>query len=93
MISFLVTPDDGEPYKVTATSRDIHQWERTTKGATFAGLMESMSMVHMYSIAYFASKRRGLFEGSAKDFEAQCDITPEGGDAPDPTPPDQSPET
>lgn len=89
MISFLITPDEGEPFSVTATSRDISQWERVTKGGTFAALMESMSMVSMYSIAYFASRRQGLFEGSAKEFEAQCDITPEGGDAPDPTDPGQ----
>jgi hypothetical protein len=89
MISFKITPDGGEPFTVTATSRDIHTWEKVTKGVTFAGLMESMSMVHMYSIAYFASKRRGLFDGSAKDFESTCDLTPEGDEAPDPTNPDQ----
>lgn len=88
MITFKVEPDEGfgEAFSVTATSRDIARWEKVTKSATFQSLMESMSLVHLYRIAYFACKRQGLWDGTEADFEANCDVTPEGkADSPDPT--------
>ena len=90
MIKFRIKPDGLDEFLVTAESRDIHRWELVTKGVTFQGLMESMSMIHMYRIAYFACKRQGLFEGTEKDFTETVDITPTGDDAAvDPTNTDQ----
>lgn len=89
MIKFKVTPDGADEFIVTAESRDILTWERVTKGVTFQGLMENMSMIHMFRIAYFACKRQGLWDGNEKDFESSVDITPTSDEAPDPTNQDQ----
>jgi len=75
MITLKVIPDNGEPYQVTATSRDIVQWERTHKGAKFANL-ESVGMADLYALAFFAAKRHGLFSGTESEFTDSVDIEP-----------------
>lgn len=88
MIDFTVRPDGGEPYKVTATSRDIWQWERTNRGASFNALMVNMQMVDLYKVAYIASRRQGLFTGTEKEFNETVDIVADESDGePDPTQP------
>jgi len=89
MIEFTVRPDGGEPYKVTATSRDIHQWERTNRGASFNLLMADMHMVDLYKVAFIASRRQGLFTGTEKDFTEQVDIVADESEEMDPTQPAQ----
>ena len=87
MFDFTVTPDDGDPFEVTAGSRDTLVWERTTRGASLAQLSEGLKIADMYRIAHIASRRLGLFSGDLKSFEETCEI--ESRDTPevDPTQP------
>lgn len=89
MLNFRVMPDGGEPYEVTATTRDILKWERTTKGASFHGLQRDMHIADLYRCAYYAAQRLGLFAGSAVAFEDTCDIDilDDQEEEPDPTQP------
>lgn len=87
MITFTVRPDGGEPYELTAGSRDVLQWERTTKGKSAATLGD---MADMYKVAWLAAKRQGLYDGSLQDFETTVDLETEGDEdgsdeGPDPT--------
>lgn len=93
MINFRVVPDGGEPFDVTASSRDIFQWERTNKGASFQSLMADMRMTDLYKVAYIASRRQGKFTGTEQDFQQQCDLDTRDDDEgeSDPTPPAPSP--
>lgn len=86
MISFEVKPDHGDKYVLTAGSRDILMWERTTKGRTFSSLAEGVAMVDIYRIAFLAAKRQELWDGKEVDFEATHEIEVLPGEAPDPTP-------
>ncbi len=87
MFTFSVRPDDGEEFRVTATSRDIVVWEKTAQGRTFADLAKA-AMSDFYGSAYIAARRQGLFEGTRKDFDASVDLDVEEDDEPDPTQPD-----
>jgi hypothetical protein len=94
MYDFLVIPDDGDVWRVTAESRDILVWERTGRGNVFAELAESPSMTAMYHLAWLASRRLGHLNGSTtlKQFEESYTIKPEApddgevGESVDPTP-------
>lgn len=94
MIKFKVKPDDGEPYEVTATSRDVFTWERTNRtNKVFADLAERQSMVDMYHVAHVAAVRLGLFTGGLDQFQSTCDLEEMEGNASapaDPTPPARS---
>lgn len=87
MITLKVTPDTGEPYTVTATSRDVLMWEKTTQGnKSFFGLVKDPTMVDLYKVAHIASRRQGLFNGSLQEFENSCEVEGETEDEePDPT--------
>lgn len=90
MITLTITPDNGEPYQVTATSRDVFAWEKTTKGnKSFVDLINEPTMVDLYRVAHLACWRQGLFTGNQADFEATCEVTggvdDEEDEEPDPT--------
>lgn len=91
MITLTITPDNGEPYKVTATSRDVFAWEKTTKGnKSFVDLLNEPTLVDLYRVAHLACWRQGLFTGNQAEFEATCEVTAGFEDAeedeePDPT--------
>ena len=93
MIDVTVTPDGGDAREVKILSRDVLVWERTGKGRSFGTLMEDISMIAMYHLAWIASRRLGYFVGDLAEFEATCEVgleTDEEGDAaPDPTRPAQ----
>lgn len=74
MIKFKVKPDSGKAYDVTATTRDIMNWEKTTRGASFAKLQLEQKMTDLYRIAFIASSRQGLYSGNAAEFEEECDL-------------------
>jgi hypothetical protein len=92
MYDFLVIPDDGDVWRVTAESRDVLVWERTTRDR-FASL-ENISMADLYHLAWLASRRLGHLNGSTtlKQFEESYTIKPEApddgevGEGVDPTP-------
>ena len=90
MITLKVTPDNGEAYQVTATSRDVLTWEKTTKGnKSFLTLITEPNLIDFYKLAHLASWRQGLFTGTFQEFEAQCEVTAEmeeeADEEPDPT--------
>lgn len=89
--TFEVRPDDGEPYRVTAHSRDILTWEKAGKGRSLGELANNPSLGAFYGLAYFAARRQGLFTGTLAEFEQQVDLEPlddeEDEEAPDPTRP------
>jgi hypothetical protein len=90
VLNLKIVPDDGEAFTVVATSRDIAKWEKTTKGATFAGFQNEQRLTDLYAIAYHAAKRRGLWPGTLKELEdgADLDIIDDDEDGePDPTQP------
>lgn len=75
MFDFKVTTAEGdEPFKVTATSRDIALWERTNKGASLSQLNDNMRMTDLYKIAYNACERHGLWHGPLREFEVSVDL-------------------
>jgi len=74
LFDFKVKPDAGEPYDVTATTRDIVTWERGGKDRSFSQFGETMRMGDMYGLAHAASKRQGLFSGDLATFEATVDL-------------------
>lgn len=89
MFTFKISPDGGESFTVRGTSRDIHRWEKTTKGASLHKLQEEMTVSALYEVAFHACKRAGLWDGTLAEFEAQCDIDTvddEDDDSEDPSP-------
>lgn len=74
MIRFKVVPDGAEPYEVTATTRDIAKWEKTSKGASFASLEADQKITDLYKIAYWASLRQGFWHGTLTEFETDTDL-------------------
>lgn len=74
MFTFTVMPDGLDPYEATATSRDVSRWERGGKGRSLGKLGDNPAMVDMYSLAFLAVARLGLFDGDIREFEATCDL-------------------
>jgi len=91
MFEFKVTPDDGDPFEVSADSRDVLVWERTNHGKrVMATLLDNMSITDMYQVAHIAARRQGLYPDDLKTFEQTCVLGFDASEPPDPTPPDQS---
>lgn len=75
MFKIEVKPDGGDAYTVTAEARDVLAWEKASEdGRTYLDLSRGGTLVDVYALAYIASKRQGLFEGSRAQFEKTCDI-------------------
>lgn len=85
MYTFKISPDNGEPFEARATSRDIVMWEKTGKGRSITKLGEDPQMTEMYVIAFYASRRLGLFGGTIQEFESSVDLDFDV-EPPDPTP-------
>jgi len=88
MFKFTITDDTGVAHDVTATSRDVVMWERTTRGASLGQLKDAMRYTDLYKIAYFAAKRTGLFDGNETSFVEQFDlevVAEEDDESADPT--------
>lgn len=68
-------PDDGEPFAVTATSRDILRWEKAKPGRSITQLVGGEPrMADAYSLAHTAAVRAGDFTGSLAQFEDSVDL-------------------
>lgn len=85
MFEFKITPEHGDSFEVTATSRDVLVWEKTTKGRTMKSLRDDLAINDLYKIAHLASKRQQLFTGTLQEFEETCDLDFEEEEEPDPT--------
>lgn len=92
MFTFKLEPDDGEAFQVTATSRDVLVWERTTRGASLAALLRDRRMADLYRIAHAAGRRTGLVTVELAEFERTHDLVfvddeDDESEGPDPTQP------
>lgn len=74
MFEFTIKPDGADEYQLTADSRDISMWERTTHKASVGQLVEDMKMSELEKIACFAARRSGKFDGEMDRFRAECAI-------------------
>jgi hypothetical protein len=86
VITLKVTPDGEEPYTVTATSRDVLLWEKSTKDKSFVDLVQAPTLVDLYRVAHIASHRQGLFAGNYATFEQTCEVNGIDEDDPEPDP-------
>ncbi|WP_250009134.1 hypothetical protein [Actinoplanes sp. M2I2] len=85
MFTFKVTPEGGEPFEVTATSRDIARWERTNRDASLHKLQSDMRISDLYKIAHNAAERQSVWHGPLKEFEDSVDLEVLDDDEVDPT--------
>lgn len=89
MFSFTAKADDGETFSFESDSRDVANWERTTKGAAMGQLAADdgagMSFTALYRIAWFAARRLGLVprDMSQPDFERRYALELEDRDKAD----------
>ena len=79
MFDFKIIPDGGEPFEVSAKSRDIVQWERRFR-SNLGRLQQTMSMSGLTELAFVAAQRQGLFQGDYKSFEDSVDLDLLGDD-------------
>jgi hypothetical protein len=63
-----IEDDDEVETAIDADTRDILHWERTGENRN-ASLLGTGRFDLIYSLAYTAAKRRGIFTGSLVDFE------------------------
>lgn len=86
MFTFTARPDDGDALTFESDSRDVANWERTTKGATMGLLAANegagLSFVALYKIAWFAARRLMLIprDMTLPDFERTYAIDIKGED-------------
>lgn len=85
MFQFRVTPDNGEPFDVTAGMRDVRWWEKTHRGRSM-GMLQSAAGVSagvLFEIAYSAARRQGFVpdtmtgDAFADAFEIDVETTEE----------------
>jgi hypothetical protein len=62
MITFIIKPDDGEPFRVKADSRDVRLWERINPRNTLRRIAEQPNVDDYYSLSHLAIKRQRLRE-------------------------------
>lgn len=74
MFEFTIKPDGADEYQLTADSRDISMWERTTHKASVGQLVEDMKMSELDKIAHFAAIRHRKFDGPVDQFRLTCAI-------------------
>lgn len=73
-MTFTITPDDGEPYTIEATSRDVLKWEKSTKGASMHTFRDNLMMAHMYKLAWVTATRLGRTTASLAEWETLVDV-------------------
>lgn len=87
MFKIEIRPDDGTPFQVETTSRDIVSWERgARKGEkrSVGSLMDDLTMGAITDLAWYAANRRGLTDLDIRQWAVSVDIdfsrTDEDGD-------------
>ncbi|MBK1785136.1 hypothetical protein [Prauserella cavernicola] len=73
-LKITLTPEHGDAIDIETNSRDVLNWERTTKGASFGSFVDDMHIVDLYKIAWYASRRLGEYSGPLKEFEQAFDL-------------------
>jgi hypothetical protein len=79
-VTFEVTPDGGDPYRLTVDTRDMYTWEKTTqnKAITLQQAMEELRLVELYRMAWIAARRQGMYSGTLDEFAATHLVEPTG---------------
>jgi hypothetical protein len=78
MQSFLITPDSGKSFMLTARPRDIKKWEKRSSRNTLRNMGENPSMEFCYSMAYLAIKQQGEHDvPSFDEFVETYDVLPQ----------------
>jgi hypothetical protein len=85
MFDFEIRPDHGEPYKLTAESRDVLVWEKTGRGRSLKTLTDNVSLADMYEISHIAARRQGFFNGNLGEWEKTVNLDLTDSGEPDPT--------
>lgn len=67
MLTMMIKPDNGEPYKLVADSRDVLLWEKIGPRNNLRRLIENPVMADHYSLAHIAIKRQRLGDVSSYD--------------------------
>jgi hypothetical protein len=74
MFDLKIVPDDGDPFSVTTTSRDIAAWERGGKNRSMGRLAEDLRITDITDMAWYAADRRGLTRLDIVQWRAGVDI-------------------
>lgn len=88
MFTFKARNDAGESLRFESDSRDVANWERTTKGATMGSLAADdgagLSFTALYKIAWFAARRLMLIpqDMTLASFQSTYAIDMDNGEKP-----------
>ena len=82
MIDFVITPDNGESFEITATSRHILEWEVMDRRNTLSKMESNPEMNDLYTIAFIAARRVGKFSGTLDEWKTTVDIQEKKNDDP-----------
>lgn len=75
MFSATITPDEGEPFELTAKSRDVVRWEKADPRRNSLGALESnTSMTAITALLFHAAVRQGLFAGDLEKWQDSVDV-------------------
>lgn len=74
MFKLRVEPDGAEPYEVEAKGRDVVRWESIGRDRYIGVLETRASLTALAELAWCASVRLGLYQGSMKEFLASADV-------------------
>lgn len=75
MMRVWIVPDNGEPYWLEATSRDMYQWEKRGKGRSVDDIIENRSFKARYEVLHLAAVRKQAFSGTLEEFVDTHDFT------------------
>jgi len=88
---FTLTDQDGTEHEITADSRDVLAWEKTSRSnETMRDLLADMSVSKYYRLAHIAARRQDIgapkdraeFESSwLVDLNSKEPVTPTSGEA------------
>ena len=68
MFTATITPPGGEPYALTADSRDVVEWELADHKRYLGQLQQRTSMSAIGQLLCFAARREGRFSGTEREF-------------------------
>lgn len=84
MIEVTVIPEDGEPFEVTITSRDVRMWEKAGKGRRIDPQM-GVSYSDLYELTWRALRRTSKYDGEFSEFADAHDLEVADESTVDPT--------
>ncbi len=78
MISYRLTPEDGEPFQITADSRDVIAWESRKAGRHLGMIQATPRMTDLAELAWLAATRQKRWTGDLSDFRTGVVVLPLG---------------